>query len=242
MSPVEVIAVTAIVFGVTTVTRVTAFGAALLTVPLLSLLLDAKTAVVSSIMLSLVNSAVLVRLLRRVDDGGTWRRIGVGVVVGLVPGALVLDWVSARVLTVLIAVVVLASVVALVGQRRVAGPSSRLDVAVGVVVGVLTTSVSTNGPPMVLLLQARQVPPEVFRATLTRVFLIANVFGLAVSAATGQVTGRVAVTVAAALPGLLAGQFAGLWLAPRVPPQRFRQLVLVLLVATAVAAGLSALR
>jgi hypothetical protein len=47
--------------------------------------------------------------------------------------------------------------------------------------------------------------------------------------------------VAAALPGLLAGQWAGLGLAGRVPVARFRQLVLVLLVTTALTAAASVL-
>ncbi len=241
MSFAEAVAVTAIVFGVTTVTRVTAFGAALLTVPLLSLLIDPKTAVVSSIALSLVNSAVLSYVLRAVDDRGTWRRLGVGVLAGLVPGAVLLGVVSDRVLKLLIAGVVLAGVVLLVRRVRPARPSGRVDVAVGFVVGVLTTSVSTNGPPAVVLLQARGTPPEVFRATLARVFLVANLVGIVLAAVAGQVTATVARTVVAALPGLLAGQWAGLRLAGRVPVAWFRTIVLVLLVATALTAAASVL-
>jgi uncharacterized membrane protein YfcA len=240
MSPAVAVAVMAIVLVVTTVTRVTAFGSSLLSVPLLSLLLDPKTAVVSSIALNLVNAAVLAWLLRDADDAALARRVTAGVLLGLPVGAAVLDLVSAAALKALIAVVVLAGTAALARQRRPVADSAPADVGVGVLVGALTTSVSTNGPPLVVLLQARHLPPDPFRATLARVFLVANVVGLALSAGTGHVTADVLATVAAALPGLVVGQFAGLRLARRVSPQRFRSAVLALLVATALTAGVSA--
>ena len=115
--------------------------------------------------------------------------------------------------------------------RRVvrAGCQPRLDVTAGFLSGVLNTSLSTNGPPLVFLLQARRLEPDPFRGTLSVIFVISSVAGLTLFAARGYVTGSALVIVAATLPAVLAGLYAGGRIRPRVDAARFRILVLVLL-------------
>jgi uncharacterized membrane protein YfcA len=107
----------------------------------------------------------------------------------------------------------------------------------GVIAGVLSTSTSTNGPPLVFLLHARHYSPENFRAILNRVFTVLNLLTLITFAIAGKVTGGVMLLAGLAIPVMGLGIWLGIRLRSRIDPDHFRNLVLVLLFAT----GLSAI-
>ncbi len=102
--------------------------------------------------------------------------------------------------------------------------------------GVLNTSLSTPGPPIVFSLQARGYQPSQFRGTLSWVFVMIDAAGVALFAAAGKVTGDGLVAAAVAVPAMIGGQLSGMPLRHRIAPERFRWLVLTLLVAAAVSA------
>ena len=54
--------------------------------------------------------------------------------------------------------------------------------AVGAVSGVLNTALATNGPPLVLYLRARGLAVSAFRGTISAVFVVSDVVGLAILA------------------------------------------------------------
>ena len=107
----------------------------------------------------------------------------------------------------------------------------------GVIAGVLSTSTSTNGPPLVFLLHARHYSPEKFRAILNRVFTVLNLLTLITFALAGKVTSEVTLLAGLAIPVMGLGIWLGIRLRSRIDPNHFRNLVLVLLFAT----GLSAI-
>jgi uncharacterized membrane protein YfcA len=112
-------------------------------------------------------------------------------------------------------------------------PPRSADVGAGFVSGVLNTSIGISGPPVVILLQARQVLKGPFRATTATLFAVAGVVALALFGIGGQFNRSVLVAAAVALPAWPAGWFIGARLHRRLPEARFRVLVLVLMVATA---------
>jgi uncharacterized membrane protein YfcA len=115
------------------------------------------------------------------------------------------------------------------------------DLAAGVLVGVLTTSTGTNGPPAVVLLHARRLRPEQFRATLTTVFLAVDVAAVAVFTAGGDLDLRTAAVAAACAPALLVGALAGRGCRRLLSPEAFRVGVLLLLTGSGASAVISAL-
>jgi len=121
------------------------------------------------------------------------------------------------------------------------GAGPRIDWAAGAVAGVLTTSLSTNGPPLVFLLQGRRLPPERFRATITTIFLVTGIVGLAGRAAVGGFTRDVGVAILVAPVPLGLGILGGLQLRRFLHGDRFRKVVLVLLLAAAISAIAAAL-
>ena len=122
---------------------------------------------------------------------------------------------------------------------RHVGPG--LDTGAGFLSGVLNTSLSTNGPPLVFVLQGRHLEPPAFRGTISQVFAFSNVLGLTLFLAAGKVTAAGVLAAAVALPALILGQLAGTPLRRHVHGERFRWLVLALLTAAAVSAIVSAL-
>ena len=102
--------------------------------------------------------------------------------------------------------------------------------------GALTTSVGTNGPPLVFVLQARDFAPDRFRATITSVFFVLDIGSIIVFGVAGEIDRGIVEAVAVALPALLVGAIVGVRLRSRLDPARFRRTVMVLLVLAAVSA------
>ena len=115
-----------------------------------------------------------------------------------------------------------------------------LDYGAGFISGVLATSLSTNGPPLVFALQARQLSAPTFRATISTVFAFSNIGGLALFIVSGQITRDGIIAVAVSIPAMLFGQLLGYPIRKHVHGERFRVLVLVLLVLAAISAIVNA--
>ena len=104
-----------------------------------------------------------------------------------------------------------------------------LDVTAGFLSGVLNTSLSTNGPPLVFDLQARHLDATRFRATISVVFALCNVGALSLFIGRGKVTEAGGHAALIALPAWLRGQAVGWPIRKHMHGERFRVLVLSLL-------------
>src|SRR5918997_1033578 len=112
--------------------------------------------------------------------------------------------------------------------------------AAGVAAGALNTSTSTGGPPVVLLLMGRGLPPRIVRDTLTTAFIGFAAVSSAALALTGTeeaVPGT--AWVAALVPAAAAGQLAGRPLFARLAGGRAYQRILPVVLLVTVAAGLA---
>jgi uncharacterized membrane protein YfcA len=216
------------------------FGFALLAVPLLALLLGAKTAVVTTGVVSLG-----LQLTMALRDHGSIRRptvvtMTIAALAGMPLGLFVLENVDERTLTLAIAVTVLAFTGLLArGVRVPAGIAT--DAAAGFTSGIISTSTGTSGPPLVIALHAREMTPLTFRATLAAQFLIQGTISVVAFAVVGRITDEVGLLALAGIPGLALGWFAGNRVFARLDPDRFRRVVLVMLALSGVASLLGAL-
>jgi uncharacterized membrane protein YfcA len=116
-----------------------------------------------------------------------------------------------------------------------------VELGAGVVSGVLNTSLATNGPPLVMALHARHLPPPQFRGTLAPVVACTGVLTVALFGVTGRYDADVWVSLLVALPALGLGYLVGARQHRRFELAAFRRLVLVLLTATGVATLVSAI-
>jgi uncharacterized protein len=169
---------------------------------------------------------------------------------GLAIGALILATLPKPTLQVAVGVaVVVAAAVQVRGRTyahaRTAGSEPPWAApVVGVTTGVLTTTTSTSGPPLVLWFQRLGFRPAELRDTLAAAFLALNLLGIV---ALGAFGGGIDARDPAFFVGLLIltalGHIAGRRLFERLEPDLFRDagLVLVVLAGIAsVAAGLGA--
>lgn len=212
----------------------TGFGGALISVPLLALLLGPVTAVVTATLLFFLLSIGMAIQLRRSIDLPAMRAIVPTGILGLPVGLLLLRWVDPRWLSLGIGVVVLVFTLALIRGLVLTGRASALTA--GFVSGALLTSTGMNGPPLVIAFQARGLSPEHFRATLQAAFGLFDSVAIAGFAITGVLTptaGR--AVLIGLLPGCL-GWYLGGKLVRRVDATLFRRLVLTLLAVTGLVA------
>lgn len=218
------------------VTAVAGFGFGLMSVPLMSLAIDLHSAVIVSSIVAVFANGVQTTLFRHELNFRLGNRLLIASVVGLPVGYLIYALVNDDILRIMLGIGVVAAVGALARGLNLAHLGPRIDWVLGFVSGVLNTSISTSGPPLVFDLQARKLAPEAFRATINYIFLISGFLGLVIFTAGGKVHVHELRAGLIAAPALALGMWVGLPLRRRFSPERFRVLVLVLLVAGAVGA------
>lgn len=211
------------------------FGASMLASPILLLFLE-PVQVVSLLLLCglLVCPLILAeggqRMRVRWDEA--WGLLAAAAV-GLPFGVVVLGWLGKQPMQLLVGVLVLLSLVAQrVRPARHTGPVS--GAVAGAASGLLTTSTGLNGPPLILWLRGRGHSPEVFRATVTVVFMGTSVFGL-ISLIIGTDPKLSLGMVVAAFVGTFVGWAVGARVFWRMEARHHRRAVTVALAATAMA-------
>ena len=229
----EAVAIFAFVATASATQALSGFGFSLLLVPPLALVLGPREAVVLANLLGPGMNGIMVwRLWHAVR----WRTSAVllaAAAAGMPVGLLVLLVVDARPMRVVIAVTVLVSTFALWRGFAIRGRSLAGDLAAGFTSGVLNTSKSMSGPPVVLYLQGRALPPDEFRATLAGFFLASSFVAVALFVIGGQIHARTFAQVSVAAAGLVAGYAVGAMVYRRIPVTHFRGIVMLVLVASA---------
>jgi len=234
MSSGELIVVAVAVLSASFVQTLSGFGFALLSMPLMTLALPVERAVIISTLLGMMSSLYLVIRLRHDADVPLARRMILAAYVGMPLGLLLLDVVDDRWLRVALGVSVLIASALLARKVEVAHLGAGLDLVLGFTSGVLNTSLSTNGPPLVFGLQARKLSPDQFRATLSMVFAICNIGGIALFAVGGKFTNDGVIGALIAVPAWLLGLGCALPLRRHIHGERFRRMVLGLLTSVGV--------
>jgi uncharacterized protein len=222
----------------------TGFGFALVLSPALFAALDPVEAVTSLLVLGLALN-LLVLFERGRPEHVNWRGLVpmlVAAIPGLAAGVVALTLLSKEALQVVVGLAVILAAGWQLKQRRAREsmePGRRLPPAAGWVAGfasgALTTSISVNGPPIVLWLEAHGVRPEEFRASLAASFLVLNLAG-GVVLLVAKGGGALEADVLLPLLGLvIVGYALGSAMFSRLEGDRFFGLALALVACTGVA-------
>jgi uncharacterized membrane protein YfcA len=226
----SVLVAIALILGFAAATQsITGFGFALIGVPGLALLLGPKVAVVA---MSSVGVPLVIWNATRWRHDIQWREAittAVAALVGMPVGLFVLTHANDRVLTATIGVTILIMTAWL--WRGLTLPKGRTtELTAGLVSGTLSTSVGTNGPPLVIAFQAVGLEPRPFRATLQACFACQGSIALALFWSRGLVVHDVGLAFLVGAPAAVIGALLGDRIAPRVHAGPFRNAVLLLLV------------
>ena len=212
---------------------VTAFGFALVMVPLLAVVWEVKPAVVTSTLLSTAFMVPLLYEVRAKVQAPAILPLLAGSLAGIPLGLAVLKRIDGDVLQVFVALMVVAAAVTLSWSPRtkLSRPHPAVALAAGGISGALRGATSMSGPPIVLYaLSAFGDEVDHFRANVLGVLLpssLVTIVGLVVA---GLIDGDVLVACVAAVPTMIAGTMTGAWLRRRVSAALFRPVVLSVLV------------
>ena len=212
---------------------VAAFGFALISVPFLVLVLDVKDTVV---VVSLLALASEVLLAFRVWSDVHWRTVGtlmVGSWLGMPAGLLVLLRVPEDGLRLVVGLAAVTMDGALAAGMRITARGLRTELGVGALSGVLATSTSMSGPPIVSYLVGRGHERDEFRGVMALYLLAGSIVTVVIFFAAGVVTRDALLLALVGLPAVLIGNTCGNWLASRIDAAIFRRIVIALLMATA---------
>ncbi|MDO5741037.1 MAG: sulfite exporter TauE/SafE family protein [Ornithinimicrobium sp.] len=219
---------------------VTSFGYVMLSVPVLALLFDPHTAVVAAVMSSGLTTLFGWRRERAHVDGRSVRWLTLGGILGIPVGLLIFTRVDANLLLLAIGVITLVMTVLILARTRLPG-GVPAELTAGLISGALVTTTGTNGPPIVLALQAQHLPPPVFRATIQAIFTLQGVVAVTGLAITGKITVLALTLVALSVPAGLIGWRLGDRIFHRLTPERVRLVVLAALLVSGTTLVIAAL-
>jgi uncharacterized membrane protein YfcA len=196
----------AIVFLAMLVQSTFSFGAALVSLPLLVLVVDVRTATVLMTLLSCSIAVIIVaRKWRDVELGDAWRLI------------------------VLALVVITFTLLSLVSLKAIRLTHPSYAFIFGFVSGIFGGAYNISGPPVVLYGTLVDWGSERFRATVQSYALFANVFAIAAHTMAGNLTREVSIYYVCSLPIVVVSVWLGSVIHRAIPAERYALVVKVLL-------------
>lgn len=218
------------------------FGFALFVVPPLLLFHTPTTIVTMVNILSFTGGFVVLRGERHLVRFAIIRSLVPGAIVGLIAGTLVLRVIDGRVIKLVAGVfVVLFALYVSAGLRVPGAHRKRAPEIAGFGSGLMGTTTGLTGPPVALLFTARDLPPAVFRVTITTYFIVINAIAIGLLGISGQLHGDDLQLATWMIAPSLFGRWAGRRLADFVSPGAFRRIVSALLLITGASGVVSAL-
>ena len=206
------------------------FGTPLIAMPVLVPLLGIQTATPVSTLVGLLLSILILIRFRQTLNFRAVIHLLLATLVGVPVGVALLTWVDADPLTTFLGILLVGY--ALYGFFAPKLP--RLDhlawaYGFGFLAGILGGALTSSAPAVVVYGSCRRWEPEAFRTNLQGYFLVTNTAVLIAHGIDGNLTTSFWRVALWSLPGIALGFLAGLWLAHRIDPNRFSQLVLLLL-------------
>lgn len=220
----------------------TGFGAAVITITLGVHLYSLDFLVPLVVILNLeISIYIVAKHYKPIDWRLLLRKIIPLVGLGLPLGIVLFNLVEADVLRLVLGVFVICfSVMELImvlrmppGQER--KPLSAVPAALWLFMGGVVHGMYAAGGPLVVYYAGRNIPDkQVFRSTLTAMWLVMNAVLLVVHLSTGKITTETAWMSAVLLPPLAIGIASGEWLHFRIPERAFRILIYSILIAAGI--------
>jgi len=231
----QIILVLCIIFCATFVSATFGFGTALISMPLMALVIDIKTATPLAGMLGAsVSILILLTHWRNVHFASAWRLL-VAAFFGIILGVYLLNTGSNYWLKLMLAcVLILFSLYKLTSTKFPTLKTDRSSFLFGFIAGILGGAFHMNGPPVIVYGTLRHWTPSQFRATLQSFFLPAGLLALAGQYKTGLWTGEVMTLYLYALPLVCINVLIGNRLHIRIPEGHFDKYIYLILAAIGV--------
>lgn len=175
-----------VVFGCT-MQRLSGMGLGLVAGPVVSLLLGPVEGILVVNVLAVVNAALITATTWRNIDLRKFLTVGSTMILGAVPGALVIRAISTDLLQVLVGgTLLVALAVVTFGLRWVPTPHGRFPALVaGAVGGFMNTLAGIAGPAITVYAQAARWDHRIYAATLQPLFVVGGALSVIIKLVTG---------------------------------------------------------
>jgi uncharacterized membrane protein YfcA len=205
------------------------FGRALVTVPLALLFLSKETVVCSMFVVGLSLNGFLSARIRAPISPRPVVILFLASLFGLPVGLSILRAIPMDSMKVFVGcLVVLFAILLRWGKLRLPQNAPWTALA-GFVSGVLNTSTSMSGPPVLILLAGQGLPKDQFRRTLSCFFLVSDVVAALMLVLSGVLTPQTVSYGVAAIPFVFLAGYVGDRISTRLPEGPFRVLALAVL-------------
>jgi uncharacterized membrane protein YfcA len=230
-----------LIFLASLVQGILGFASALLAVPLALLFLPKETVVSSMFMMGLTLNGFLSVRIRAPISYRPVLLLFVASLLGMPVGVWILRSIPMQAMQVLVGGLVLLFT-ALLQWRKLKLPQNPvLTGAAGFFSGLLNTSTSMSGPPVILLVAGQGLPKDQFRRTLVSFFFVSGLVAALMLVVSGVMTPHRVSYGVVAIPFAFLGGFVGDRLSARLPERPFRVLALAVLYLTGMYSILSGL-
>lgn len=219
-----------IVFAAIFTQSITGFGLALVSMPLLVLILPIQ---VASPLVALMGGLGETLLLLQYRAAFNFRAVIwlIGAALAGIPlGVYLLGWVEAGVVTAVLGVIVISyALYALVGFSPPPLVGRGWALLFGFIGGILGGAYNTSGPPIIIYGSCRRWPPAEFKSNLQGFFLVTSLTVIFTHFLSGNFTPVVWYNFTIVVPAILLALLLGSWLDKYIDPLRFRKIVLIAL-------------
>ncbi|MBE0449862.1 MAG: sulfite exporter TauE/SafE family protein [Clostridia bacterium] len=209
----------------------TSFGFSLLALPLLGLFLNLKTIVPMLVFFSLIMNIIILMRLKMVPQIKSLLLMFVMAVLTTPIGVLLLKFTNEDTLKIFIGIVLILIAIAMKRGFKIHMKNQNKSYFIaGILSGLLNGSVSLSGPPIVVMLSNENKNRDYFRSSLTTYFLLLNIVTVFLYAGSGLITFQTFKDQLIVLPFLIIGTLVGTALGSRINEEKFKAIVLNLLV------------
>jgi uncharacterized membrane protein YfcA len=220
----------------------TGFGFSLVFTPFVILIMEPKSVVPMNLILGLLsNIIVLASCFKAVNIRRLLPMIAFSML-GVPIGVFIITIISATILKILIGSITVFFAILLTLKLTPRFTNERFASGIaGLMSGILNTSTSLGGPPVVLFMHNQSWQKGEIYPSLSAFFLISTGTSLIGLSFSGMVTLDILLTAASLAPGMVIGLFLGMLAFKRVNESYFRILSVVVIVGTGILAVLSGL-
>jgi len=198
------------------------FGFALVLAPVLLLILQPAAVVVINLSLMLLSNIVVIGHSHARIDFKRILPIALSSLLGIPLGVWIISVVAASFLKIFVGAIIISFAVLVASGIRITFTGERLSSGIaGFFSGILSSSTSLGGPPVVLFMQSQHWPKEIIHPSLAGYFMFLGSFALGALALSGNVHTETLMTAASLSPALLAGTSLGVFVFQRVNARFF---------------------
>jgi uncharacterized membrane protein YfcA len=206
------------------------FGSVLLSLPLLILFLDVKTAIP---LVALVALALTVLLIIQLRQHLEWRRVYpllAGTLFGVPVGVFLLKRLDTNLIQIVIGSVLIGYVLyGLTFRKSMQGIRERWAYLYGFLAGCLGGALSASGPPVIIYTSLQPWSKDQIKVTLQGYFLVSGLIVVFFQAANGLTTWTVIKFFVLSLPAVVVGTLTGSHFYGMVREEGYRRIILIFL-------------